>query len=151
MAKIKTAYYCQKCGTQYPQWHGQCKNCGEWNTLIEEIVEKKSSHYDILGSGKQKIINITEVETGTEVRLKTISEELNRVLGGGIVLGSVTLIGGEPGIGKSTLLLQLALKMKKKILYVSGEESASQIKMRADRITNIQNPNYFPPTEPSIE
>jgi DNA repair protein RadA/Sms len=151
VAKIKTAYYCQKCGTQYPQWHGQCKNCGEWNTLIEEIVEKKSSHYDILGKGKQKIINITEVETGTEVRLKTISEELNRVLGGGIVLGSVTLIGGEPGIGKSTLLLQLALKMKKKILYVSGEESASQIKMRADRITNIQNPNCFLYTETSIE
>lgn len=151
MAKIKTAYYCQNCGTQYPQWHGQCKNCGEWNTLVEEIVEKKSSQYDILGKGKQKIINITEVETGTEIRLKTISEELNRVLGGGIVLGSVTLIGGEPGIGKSTLLLQLALKMKKKILYVSGEESASQIKMRADRITDIQNPNCFLYTETSIE
>ena len=151
MAKIKTAYYCQKCGTQYPQWHGQCKNCGEWNTLVEEIVEKKSSHYDILGSGKQNIINITEVETGTEIRLKTVSEELNRVLGGGIVLGSVILIGGEPGIGKSTLLLQLALKMKKKILYVSGEESASQIKMRADRITDIQNPNCFLYTETSIE
>ncbi len=151
MAKIKTAYYCQNCGTQYPQWHGQCKNCGEWNTLIEEIVEKKTSQYDILGKGKQKIINITEVETGTEIRLKTISEELNRVLGGGIVLGSVTLIGGEPGIGKSTLLLQLALKMKKKILYVSGEESASQIKMRADRITDIQNPNCFLYTETSIE
>ncbi len=151
MAKIKTAYYCQNCGTQYPQWHGQCKNCGEWNTLVEEIVEKKSSQYDILGKGKQKIINITEVETGTEIRLKTISEELNRVLGGGIVLGSVILIGGEPGIGKSTLLLQLALKMKKKILYVSGEESASQIKMRADRITDIQNPNCFLYTETSIE
>ena len=151
MAKIKTAYYCQKCGTQYPQWHGQCKNCGEWNTLVEEIVEKKSSHYDILGSGKQKIINITEVATGTEIRLKTVSEELNRVLGGGIVLGSVILIGGEPGIGKSTLLLQLALKMKKKILYVSGEESASQIKMRADRITDVQNPNCFLYTETSIE
>lgn len=151
MAKIKTAYYCQNCGTQYPQWHGQCKNCGEWNTLVEEIIEKKSSQYDILGKGKQKIINITEVETGTEIRLKTISEELNRVLGGGIVLGSVTLIGGEPGIGKSTLLLQLALKMKKKILYVSGEESASQIKMRADRITDIQNPNCFLYTETSIE
>jgi DNA repair protein RadA/Sms len=83
--------------------------------------------------------------------LKTVSEELNRVLGGGIVLGSVTLIGGEPGIGKSTLLLQLALKMKKKILYVSGEESASQIKMRADRITNIQNPECFLYTETSME
>ena len=151
MAKIKTAYYCQNCGSQYSQWHGQCKNCGEWNTLVEEIVEKKPSHYDILGSGKQKIINITEVETGTEQRLKTISEELNRVLGGGLVLGSVILIGGEPGIGKSTLLLQLALKMKKKILYVSGEESASQIKMRADRLTDIQNPHCFLYTETSVE
>lgn len=151
MAKIKTAYYCQNCGSQYSQWHGQCKNCGEWNTLVEEIVEKKAPHYDILGSGKQKIVNITEVEAGTEQRLKTISDELNRVMGGGIVLGSVTLIGGEPGIGKSTLLLQLALKMKKKILYVSGEESASQIKMRADRLTDIQNPNCFLYTETSVE
>lgn len=151
MAKIKTAYYCQNCGSQHPQWHGQCKNCGEWNTLVEEIVEKKPLHYDVLGSGKQKIVNITEVETGTEQRLPTISEELNRVLGGGIVLGSVILIGGEPGIGKSTLLLQLALKMKKKILYVSGEESASQIKMRADRLTDVQNPNCFLYTETSVE
>ncbi len=151
MAKIKTAYYCQNCGSQYSQWHGQCKNCGEWNTLVEEIVEKKAPHYDILGSGKQKIVNITEVEAGTEQRLKTISDELNRVMGGGIVLGSVTLIGGEPGIGKSTLLLQLALKMKKKILYVSGEESASQIKMRADRLTDIQNSNCFLYTETSVE
>lgn len=151
MAKLKTAYICNHCGTQYPQWLGQCKNCGEWNTLTEEIVEKKTAQYDIIGSGKQKIINITEVEAGNEQRLKTISEELNRVLGGGIVLGSVTLIGGEPGIGKSTLLLQLALKMKKKILYVSGEESASQIKMRADRITNIQNPQCFLYTETSLE
>lgn len=151
MAKIKTAYYCQNCGSQYSQWHGQCKNCGEWNTLVEEIVEKKPSHYDIIGSGKQKIINITDVEAGNEQRLKTISEELNRVLGGGIVLGSVILIGGEPGIGKSTLLLQLALKMKKKILYVSGEESASQIKMRADRLTDIQNPHCFLYTETSVE
>ncbi len=151
MAKIKTAYYCQNCGSKHSQWHGQCKNCGEWNTLVEEIVEKNSSHYDVIGSGKQKIINITEVEAGNEQRLKTISEELNRVLGGGIVLGSVILIGGEPGIGKSTLLLQLALKMKKKILYVSGEESASQIKMRADRLTDVQNPNCFLYTETSVE
>ena len=91
------------------------------------------------------------MEAGNEQRLKTISEELNRVLGGGIVLGSVILIGGEPGIGKSTLLLQLALKMKKKILYVSGEESASQIKMRADRLTDVQNPNCFLYTETSVE
>ena len=153
MAKVKTAYFCQNCGSQYPQWLGQCKNCGNWNTLVEEIVEKQSkSHtYQIIGEGKQKVTTIVDVEVNAEQRIKTPSEELNRVLGGGIVLGSVTLISGEPGIGKSTLLLQLALKMKKKILYVSGEESASQIKMRADRLTEIQNPNCFLYTETSVE
>ena len=152
MAKVKTAYFCQNCGTQYSQWLGQCRNCGSWNTLVEEIVEKtKSPTYHILGEGKQKVVTITDVEVNAEHRIKTPSEELNRVLGGGIVLGSVTLIGGEPGIGKSTLLLQLALKMKKKILHVSGEESASQIKMRADRLTEIQNPNCFLYTETSVE
>ena len=150
MAKVKTAYFCQNCGTQYPQWLGQCKNCGEWNTLVEEIVEK-SPVKSFSDRSKQHIINIIEVETNEEPRIKTPSEELNRVLGGGIVLGSVTLIGGEPGIGKSTLLLQLALKMKKKILYVSGEESASQIKMRADRLTELQNPHCYLFTETSVE
>lgn len=150
MAKLKTAYFCQNCGTQYAQWHGQCKNCGQWNTLAEEITEKKSI-LPTFKKNKNHIINIIEVETQDEPRIKTPSEELNRVLGGGIVLGSVTLIGGEPGIGKSTLLLQLALKMKKKILYVSGEESASQIKMRADRLTDLQNPNCFLYTETSLE
>ena len=151
MAKLKTAYFCQSCGTQYPQWLGQCKNCGEWNTLVEEIVEKTIPKGLSSSKNKQHIINIIEVETVEEPRIKTPSEELNRVLGGGIVLGSVTLIGGEPGIGKSTLLLQLALKMKKKILYVSGEESASQIKMRADRLSEVQNPNCFLFTETSLE
>ena len=151
MAKLKTAYFCQSCGTQYPQWLGQCKNCGEWNTLVEEIVEKTTPKGLSSSKNKQHIINIIEVETVEEPRIKTPSEELNRVLGGGIVLGSVTLIGGEPGIGKSTLLLQLALKMKKKILYVSGEESASQIKMRADRLSEVQNPNCFLFTETSLE
>lgn len=150
MAKLKTTYFCQNCGTQYSQWHGQCKNCGAWNTLAEEIVEKTSAK-NASDKKKNHIINIIEVETTEESRIRTISEELNRVLGGGIVLGSVILIGGEPGIGKSTLLLQLALKMKKKILYVSGEESASQIKMRADRLTDIQNPNCFLFTEVSVE
>lgn len=117
---------------------------------MEEVVEK-SDVKNSLDKKKNHIINIIEVETNEEPRIKTISEELNRVLGGGIVLGSVILIGGEPGIGKSTLLLQLALKMKKKILYVSGEESASQIKMRADRLTDIQNPNCFLFTEVSVE
>jgi len=150
MAKVKTAYFCQNCGAQYPQWMGQCKNCGAWNTLVEEIVEKSPAK-SYTDKSKQHIINIIEVETNEEPRLTTPSEELNRVLGGGIVLGSVTLIGGEPGIGKSTLLLQLALKMKRKILYVSGEESASQIKMRADRLTELQNPNCFLFTETAVE
>ncbi len=151
MAKLKTAYFCQNCGTQYSQWMGQCKNCGQWNTLVEEVVEKPNSKAVPFSKTKQHVINIIEVETSEEPRIKTPSEELNRVLGGGIVLGSVTLIGGEPGIGKSTLLLQLTLKMKKKIFYVSGEESASQIKMRADRLTDIQNPNCFLFTETSLE
>ena len=150
MAKLKTAYFCQNCGTQYPQWLGQCKNCGAWNTLVEEVVEKAPAK-GISQKSRQHIINIIEVETAEEPRIKTPSEELNRVLGGGIVLGSVTLIGGEPGIGKSTLLLQLALKMKKKILYVSGEESASQIKMRADRLSEVQNPQCYLYTETSVE
>jgi len=150
VAKVKTAYYCQNCGTQYPQWHGQCKNCGEWNTLVEEIIEKSTSK-NYSGEKKQHIINIIEVNAQEEPRIATPSDELNRVLGGGIVLGSVTLIGGEPGIGKSTLLLQLALKMRKRVLYVSGEESASQIKMRADRLTDLQNPECFLFTETSVD
>lgn len=150
MAKVKTAYYCQNCGTQYPQWLGQCKNCGEWNTLVEEVVEKSTSK-NYSGEKKQHIINIIEVNVQEEPRIATPSDELNRVLGGGIVLGSVTLIGGEPGIGKSTLLLQLALKMRKRVLYVSGEESASQIKMRADRLTDLQNPECFLFTETSVD
>lgn len=151
MAKLRTAYFCQNCGSQSAQWMGQCKNCGEWNTLVEEVVEKKTSTATGFTKKKQNLINIIEVETEDEPRIVTISDELNRVLGGGIVLGSVILIGGEPGIGKSTLLLQLALKMKKKILYVSGEESTSQIKMRADRLTDIQNPDCFLYTEVSID
>ncbi|MDT3408595.1 UNVERIFIED_CONTAM: putative ATP-dependent serine protease [Pseudacidovorax intermedius] len=151
MAKLRTAYFCQNCGAQYSQWMGQCKSCGQWNTLVEEVIEKPSNRSLPSARSKQHVINIIEVETSEEPRIKTPSEELNRVLGGGIVLGSVTLIGGEPGIGKSTLLLQLALKMKKKIFYVSGEESASQIKMRADRLTEIQNPNCFLYTETSLE
>ena len=150
MAKLRTAYFCQNCGTQYSQWTGQCKNCGQWNTLVEEIVEK-TPQKSIAPKSKQNVINIIEVEAVEEPRIKTPSDELNRVLGGGIVLGSVTLIGGEPGIGKSTLLLQLALKMKKRIFYVSGEESASQIKMRADRLAEIKNPNCFLYTETSLE
>lgn len=151
MAKVKTAFYCQNCGARHSQWHGQCKNCGAWNTLVEEIEEKKPTSKNYSGSKKNHIVNIIEVNAQEEPRLETPSEELNRVLGGGIVLGSVTLMGGEPGIGKSTLLLQLALKMRKRIFYVSGEESASQIKLRAERLTEKQNPECYLYTETSVE
>lgn len=150
MTKLKTVYYCQNCGAQYSQWHGQCKNCEQWNTLVEEVVEKSSVKISPTKT-KNHVVNIIEVESQDEQRIITPSEELNRVLGGGIVLGSVTLIGGEPGIGKSTLLLQIALKMEKRILYVSGEESASQIKMRADRLTEMPNPECYLFTETSVD
>lgn len=150
VAKLKTVYFCQNCGAEHTQWHGQCKSCGAWNTLAEEVREK-STKTSLSRESKNHLLNIIEIEPREEPRLRTNSEELNRVLGGGIVEGSVILIGGEPGIGKSTLLLQLALKMKKKILYVSGEESASQIKMRADRLTDLQNPHCYLLTETSVE
>ncbi|MGB6084309.1 DNA repair protein RadA [Moheibacter sp.] len=137
MAKVKTTFYCQNCGTQYSQWMGQCKACGEWNTIAEEVIdkgeEKKTWKSD--DSKKPSIQNIKEVSETGETRIDTLNEELNRVLGGGIVNGSVVLVGGEPGVGKSTLMLQIALHLKNvKTLYVSGEESASQIKLRAERI-----------------
>lgn len=137
MAKVKTTFYCQNCGTQYSQWMGQCKACGEWNTIAEEVIdkgeEKKAWQSD--DSKKPSIQNIKEVSETGETRIDTLNEELNRVLGGGIVNGSVVLVGGEPGVGKSTLMLQIALHLKNvKTLYVSGEESASQIKLRAERI-----------------
>jgi DNA repair protein RadA/Sms len=149
--KYKNSFFCQSCGAQHDKWQGQCKACNQWNTIVEEMVEKKTSKHYAGVDSKQNLINIIDVEAKAENRLATPSDELNRVLGGGIVLGSVSLIGGEPGIGKSTLLLQLALKMRKKVLYVSGEESSSQIKMRANRLTDLQNPNCFLFTETSVE
>lgn len=141
MAKVKTSFYCQNCGALFARWQGQCNSCSEWNTIAEEIIqkeEKKSWKSDSKTiSRAAKPIRVSDIETSSEKRLKTLNKEFNRVLGGGIVPGSLTLIGGEPGIGKSTLLLQIALQLPYKTLYVSGEESAQQIKMRAERI----NPN----------
>ncbi len=138
MAKIKTAFFCQNCGTQYAKWVGQCSSCKEWNTIVEEVVQKeeKRSWKTDTSSVKQvsKPLRVSEITQEKELRLDTLDQEFNRVLGGGLVPGSLTLLGGEPGIGKSTLLLQIALKLPYKILYVSGEESQRQIKMRADRI-----------------
>ncbi len=138
MAKTKSVYVCSNCGNDSPKWIGKCPSCGEWNTYQEELIAKeKPSSLKLAGLEitKQKPILIHQVESKELTRLNTHSSELNRVLGGGLVPGSLVLLGGEPGIGKSTLILQVVLQMKdKKILYVSGEESAQQIKLRADRL-----------------
>lgn len=154
MAKPKTVYFCQSCGAQSVKWIGRCPSCSEWNTYVEEVVapasEKKEWQKE--GSGKVAVPHsIASIQTGTEQRLLLPDEELNRVLGGGIVAGSMVLLGGEPGIGKSTLLLQAALEMKGlKTLYVSGEESGQQIKMRAERI-NASNTECYILTETSLQ
>ncbi|UBM62942.1 DNA repair protein RadA [Candidatus Sulfidibacterium hydrothermale] len=145
MAKTKTVFYCQNCGYQASKWLGKCPACGEWNTFVEEVISKADDKKKGVKKGdkKAKPVPIGEITSEKEDRINTQSTELNRVLGGGLVSGSVVLVGGEPGIGKSTLLLQTALKMKgHRILYVSGEESLQQIKMRADRI-GIQNESCF--------
>ena len=137
MAKVKKAFFCQSCGTQHTQWQGQCNACKAWNTLAEELIEKESGTSNWSGTSNQKIpkpILLHEVDTAQIPRIKTNDLELDRVLGGGLVPGAVVLLGGEPGIGKSTLLLQLSLNLKRKVLYVSGEESQQQIKLRADRM-----------------
>ncbi|WP_298118199.1 DNA repair protein RadA [Flavobacterium sp.] len=138
MAKLKTSFFCQNCGTQYARWQGQCNACKEWNTIVEEVIQKEEkTSWKPTSEVKKapKPLKVTEIDSSEEIRMNTLDGELNRVLGGGIVPGSLILLGGEPGIGKSTLLLQISLKLPYKTLYVSGEESQKQIKMRAERIT----------------
>lgn len=146
MSKVKKAFFCQKCGTKHAQWQGQCNSCKEWNTLVEEVIEKPAAKgwtaSDKAKASTSQPIPIADISTNEETRLHCPDQELNRVLGGGLVPGSVTLLGGEPGIGKSTLLLQISLQMPLKILYVSGEESQRQIKLRADRI-NAKNDHCY--------
>ncbi|KPM32916.1 DNA repair protein RadA [Croceitalea dokdonensis DOKDO 023] len=144
MAKVKTAYFCQNCGAQHPKWIGQCSSCKQWNTVVEEVVQKEDKKaWKPSSTGQQKVskpLLVKDISNDREIRLNTLNHEFNRVLGGGLVPGSLTLLGGEPGIGKSTLLLQIALKLQYRTLYVSGEESQKQIKMRADRIhPNAEN------------
>ena len=139
MAKVKTTFFCQNCGAQFAKWQGQCTSCKSWNTIAEEVVQKpnKADWKSSATSSKErasKPLKISEIDTSKTPRLNTTDKELNRVLGGGIVPGSLILLGGEPGIGKSTLMLQLSLKLPYKTLYVSGEESQKQIKLRAERI-----------------
>lgn len=148
----KTVWFCSNCGTESLKWMGRCPGCGEWNTLVEErrVVKKtKSSTFE----SREDVVArpITQIETREEERIHMPSEELNRVLGGGLVAGSIVLVGGEPGIGKSTLVLQNILSMRgRRILYVSGEESASQLKMRADRIGRL-NDNCYIVCDTSLE
>lgn len=148
MSKIKTSFFCQNCGAQYSKWQGQCNSCKEWNTIAEEIIqkeEKKDWKAATSPDSKRvtKPLKIHEIDSAEEIRLDTRDGELNRVLGGGIVPGSLTLLGGEPGIGKSTLLLQISLKLPYRTLYVSGEESQKQIKMRAERINPLNDNCYI--------
>ena len=151
--KIKSMWFCSECGAESPKWEGRCPGCGQWNTMVEERVSTKSSRSVSAGRGavKSKPLRVSEIQTLNEPRIHMPSEELNRVLGGGLVAGSLVLIGGEPGIGKSTLVLQNILSIKSKtILYVSGEESASQLKLRADRIGRMSD-NCFIVCETSVD
>jgi DNA repair protein RadA/Sms len=143
MAKTKIAYFCQSCGFESPKWLGKCPSCQQWNTFVEEIIEKGNTSnavptWKVTSNTQQranKPVPVADITFNEEDRVLTHDKEFNRVLGGGIVAGSLVLIGGEPGIGKSTLMLQLALNMPNlKVLYVSGEESERQIKMRAERL-----------------
>jgi DNA repair protein RadA/Sms len=155
MAKTKSAYFCQSCGFEAPKWLGKCPSCAQWNTFVEEIVEKPNAavpNWKSISNGStslqraNKPVQVSQITFSEEHRILTPDKELNRVLGGGIVPGSLVLIGGEPGIGKSTLMLQIAMSMPAaKILYVSGEESDRQIKMRAERISTVES------TKPKIE
>lgn len=143
MAKDKTVYVCSNCGQDSPKWVGKCPSCGEWNTYVEEIVRKEVANKrptSGIETPKAKPISLCDIVTSDEPRIDLKDEELNRVLGGGLVPGSLVLIGGEPGIGKSTLVLQTVLRMPdRRILYVSGEESARQLKLRADRIKHTSS------------
>ena len=154
MAKTKTVYVCQQCGNDSPKWIGKCPSCGEWNTYVEEVIAKETRQSIQLAGleiVKEKPVLISEVETTQEIRINTRSNELNRVLGGGLVPGSLVLIGGEPGIGKSTLVLQVVLNMQGlKTLYISGEESVKQIKLRAERL-NSQSAECLVLSETSLE
>jgi len=157
LAKIKSAYFCQSCGYESAKWLGKCPSCNSWNTFVEEVVEKpgaKVPAWETSGTTKRsnKPNKLADIESSTEQKISTSDLELDRVLGGGLVAGSVILIGGEPGIGKSTLMLQVALNIAgKKVLYVSGEESEQQIKMRAERITNNPAADCYILTETSTQ
>jgi DNA repair protein RadA/Sms len=157
MSKIKTAFFCSNCGYESAKWTGKCPSCNEWNTFIEEVITKdnklEEADWKKLSPDKKegRTISLHEVISAEEKRIVTADPELNRVLGGGIVAGSIVLVAGEPGIGKSTLFLQNGLRLPGvRTLYISGEESEQQIKMRADRL-NIRNEEFYLLTETSTQ
>ncbi len=155
MAKSQSVFFCQNCGAQSAKWIGRCPSCGEWNTYVEEVVKKETSRESSMGKIRSEKKNVPQpldkITAKKEERIDTGTLELNRVLGGGLVSGSIVLIGGEPGIGKSTLMLQVALKFDgKKVLYVTGEESDQQIRMRADRLGD-KNPGCLILTETNTQ
>jgi DNA repair protein RadA/Sms len=157
MSKVKTAFFCQNCGYESVKWVGQCPSCGQWNTFVEELIQKETTknNNDWKNYHEEKranrTISLNEIKSNEEKRLITADPELNRVLGGGLVPGSIVLVAGEPGIGKSTLFLQNGLWIKDAVvLYISGEESEQQIKMRADRM-KLYNENFYLLTETSTQ
>jgi DNA repair protein RadA/Sms len=157
MSKIKTAFFCSNCGYESAKWSGKCPSCEQWNTFVEEVITKDNklaeSEWKKFGTDKKetRTISLNEVVSAEEKRIVTADPELNRVLGGGIVTGSIVLVAGEPGIGKSTLFLQNGLSLKNvRILYISGEESEQQIKMRADRL-KVRNEDFYLLTETSTQ
>ncbi|NYB72736.1 DNA repair protein RadA [Sedimentibacter hydroxybenzoicus DSM 7310] len=153
MAKIKTKFVCQECGYETAKWLGKCPSCGEWNSFVEEIEAKANDAKSQRGISKGKIEKIQDISTAKQKRYSTGSREMDRVLGGGIVKSSLVLVGGDPGIGKSTLLLQVAdyiSKQSLKVLYISGEESGEQIKIRADRL-NIGDGELYILAETNID
>lgn len=159
MAKNKIAYVCDNCGQESSKWIGKCPNCGQWNTFKEIRVAQETATKigerltnNVLGTKKRNMAqSLNKITSAEEIRINMHDEELNRVLGGGLVVGSMVLIGGEPGIGKSTLTLQTILNTNRKVLYVSGEESPQQIKMRAQRIADVLPDNIIILSETSIE
>lgn len=159
MSKVRSAFFCSHCGYESVKWAGQCPSCGQWNTFVEEVIQKAHVSPDknwriFQDNGrKNKTISLREIKSSEGTRIHTVDEELNRVLGGGIVPGSLVLVAGEPGIGKSTLFLQVGLQLKGvTVLYISGEESEQQIKMRADRLKTISgNADFYLLTETSTQ